>query len=325
MSNPSYFHDCLSGIGEIIRLSELNMDLYTGWLDVSSRKKGPRQLQIFRKHWQGMRKIMHSSKPANGYFLREWSTIPLWLCMKIFRLEGNDFTLLVHHNLQWALERKWNRRAFQCLQKMGVHLLFFEFVPEEVLVSIEMTTDNCSSLPMPITKLNSVAPIKSCTVGLIGTWSANSLGALENLLKSEGVERVLIGASNVELAEKELSGREERIEFRDTTLPADFDAAIQACQVIYLPYPEDLYRYRVSGLLTDAIRNRVPVLVPDYPMLRHQVEWPVSVGQIIQEGELLAEALDRILSKTFDFEKYAEDRSEVVLGDMLKKAFGEVQ
>lgn len=322
MSAPGFFHDCLSEFGRILDLAGLQMTLHTGLLDVPSRKPGLRQWQILRKHWLCVRQIKKTSPAGQGHLLREFSTIPLWICLVCLRLPANRLTLLVNHNLQWALTRRLNRLAFRDLQKRGARLWFFEFVPEAALQKIGMNLDGCVALPIPVKDRNSIQVTAEFDVGLIGRWTAANAAAVREILSDGGVTRLLIAAPNIREAVRDLAVWADRLTFRDTTAPADFDRAIQSCRMIYFPYPEALYYYRVSGLLTDAVRNRVPVLVPDYPMLRHQVETPVRIGQVYERGEEFSRARVRVCGTEYDFGAYAAGRSADAVAARLKQLTG---
>jgi hypothetical protein len=325
MSGTGFFHDCLSDFGLILNQSGLDMALHVGLLDVPCRKKGMRQLKIFGKHWRCFSKIKRAPTPEHGHFIREFSTVPTWFCIKVLRIPAEKFTLLVNHNFQWALGRRWNRMAFRDLQKMGVRYLFFEFVPEAALATIGMTAERCMAIPMPIKTLNAKPDSFEFTVGLIGRWTSESKRAVKKILHSKGMERLLIGASNIREAERDWGDCSDQIWFQDTTDFEDFDKAIQSCRIIYFPYAEELYRYRASGLLTDAVRNQVPVLVPDYPMLRHQVETPVKIGYVHRQDETFSHALARMFDETYDFDGYARERSVGALAALFKTLWGEIE
>jgi len=89
------------------------------------------------------------------------------------------------------------------------------------------------------------------------------------------------------------SGRAEVI---DTSAHGDYLDALRRSTVVVLPYPPAGYRYRVSGVLAEAVACGARVVVPDLPLLRAQVSRPAPVGAWYRDQDELLDAVDRTLA-----------------------------
>ncbi len=330
VAGTNFFHDSLSDLEGICESAGVKMAYHVGLLDVIPRRGLLRQYRILVKHLKFCWHLRKRQSSEEIQFIREFSNIPLWIGFRLFGIRGDRICLLIHHNFQWALNRKLNRVAFRSLQRRGCHFLFFEVIPEAYLHDFGMVSGRCHAIPHPVKEPISVEAAPQYTAGLIGTWKSGgeSLKAFRQLSSVESMESILVGASNIEEAKGELEASPLPVEFIDTTLPDEFDRAFRACRLVYLAYPQSHYHYRASGLLSDAVRNRVPVLIPDYPVMHQQMSWPVPVGKAFSDEQSFAKILTALLKDRdttgFDFDGHAAARGASALRIHMKKIFEEM-
>jgi hypothetical protein len=81
----------------------------------------------------------------------------------------------------------------------------------------------------------------------------------------------------------------------DFTTEAAYTEALRSCYIVVLPYDEEAYAYRVSGVLADAVAAGAVVVAPDLPILRDQLMLPASVGTCYGSRAALGDAVVRAM------------------------------
>jgi len=286
-SPPGFFHDSLSDFDEICRLNAPNVSLYKGLLDVKVKTKPFRQILIFWHHLRFWWYLIRHSDGDQVILVREFSNVPMWMISFGCRRALPRLLLLNHHNLQWALHRRWNRKAMSSLQRRGANFLFFELVPGVALKQIGMTENGCYAIRHPVKPMRERRGARDHDVGFFGIWKndGETKAILRALLNDPSAPKILIGAPNIEEARNDLGDEALSMTFVNTAAPEIFHATMQRCRWICLPYARETHEYRVSGLLSDAVANHVSVLIPDYPMLSEQMNWPEPTGMMLNVDE----------------------------------------
>lgn len=288
VGKTSFFHDSLSDFDEICRLNHPHVLLYRGLLDVRVKRKPFRQVLIFWKHLGLLWFLWRDRDSERVILVREFSNVPMWLIGFGCRRQLSRLLLMNHHNLQWALHRKWNRKAMCQIQRWGANFLFFEFVPGDALRKAGLTEKGCFSIRHPVKPLRQRTEPSDHDIGFFGVWKkdADTIRIIRKALVCDVPPVILMGAPNIGEAKQDMKDIAPFITFVDTTTPECFHKSMQRCKWICLPYAKETHEYRVSGLLSDAIANQVSVLIPDYPVLRAQSEWPETTGAILTDTNL---------------------------------------
>ncbi len=325
MSKKSYFHDSLSDFDEICRLNHPHVMLYRGLLDVRVKTKPFRQLLIFWKHLGLLWFLWRDRDSQRVILVREFSNVPMWLIGLGCRRQLPRLLLMNHHNLQWALHRKWNRKAMCQLQQRGVNFLFFEFVPKDALRKVGLTERGCFSIRHPVKPLRQRTEPADHDIGIFGAWThtEEKIRWIKHILVNNKQLRLLIGSPDIEEARQDLPDCLDQITFVDTTGTDSFHHAMQRCRHLFLCYPRDGYEYRASGLLSDAVANQVSVLIPDYPVIRAQMEWPEPVGVVYPQSQQI-DSFDKyihMLPDTSVYRQHHQQRSADTLARELKCIF----
>jgi hypothetical protein len=322
-SPPGFFHDSLSDFDEICRLNAPKVCLYKGLLDVRVKTKPFRQMLVFWRHLRFWWYLIRHSDRDQVILVREYSNVPMWVISFGCRRALPRLLLLNHHNLQWALHRRWNRKAMCALQRRGANFLFFELVPGVALKQIGMTDKGCNAIRHPVKPMRERTEPADHDVGFFGVWKGDrhTKEILMGLLKDAPGPNILIGAPNIEEARNDLGDAAKSITFVNTTEPETFHATMQRCRWLCLPYARETHEYRVSGLLSDAVANNVSVLIPDFPMLSQQINWPEPTGRIFSTKEkptfsILCQSESGIEPRAFRL--HCEQRSARVLAKTLE-------
>jgi glycosyltransferase involved in cell wall biosynthesis len=136
-------------------------------------------------------------------------------------------------------------------------------------------------------------------VGFIGSFRAEKspLWALDLVAQAQAAGRftpeteLLIGTADADFLQR----WEGRALLIDTTRRADYLRALEACDVVVLPYEESAYSFRVSGVLAEAVALGCVVVAPDLPALRDQVLLPQPVGVCYKDRLELVECVQRAI------------------------------
>lgn len=322
-SAKSFFHDSLSDFDEICRLNHPHVLLYRGLLDVRVKRKPFRQVLIFWKHLSLLWFLLRDRDSKRVILVREFSSVPMWLIGFSCRRHLPKLLLMNHHNLQWALHRKWNRKAMCQLQRWGANFLFFEFVPGDALRKAGLTEKGCYSMRHPVKPLRQRTEPADHDIGFFGVWTntKDKTRWIKHILANNKELRLLIGSPETEKAKQDLPDFSDKITFLDTMGTDSFHQAMQRCRHLFLCYPRDDYEYRASGLLSDAVANQVSVLIPDYPVIRAQMEWPEPVGDVYSPDHHLFsyDPCINMLPDTSFFQKHYQQRSVDSLACELKR------
>ena len=75
----------------------------------------------------------------------------------------------------------------------------------------------------------------------------------------------------------------------------DYLAAFDRVDVVIINYRRDRYFWRASGVAADALSRRVPVVCPDFPVMRRQLTGPAPVGVPFASKSDLVPAIARAL------------------------------
>ena len=146
---------------------------------------------------------------------------------------------------------------------------------------------------------------------------------LDVLLTDDPPFRLVVGFPNVKyFSESSRHGDGgSGFELRDTSSSDAYHETLSECDVVLLCYTPEGYRFRASGLVADAAACGAVVLVPDFPVMRHQVESPVSIGMCYSDLIKIPSLIDE-MSKVLDQYKsaipiYREGRSCAALAELL--------
>ena len=87
------------------------------------------------------------------------------------------------------------------------------------------------------------------------------------------------------------------IELRDTTTEKDYIRVLQEIDILVIHYDRDRYYYRTSGVISDAASCGCYIVASDYPLIKHQITYPVTIGTTFNDFE----ELETILNKAIDY------------------------
>ena len=247
------------------------------------------------------RRVYRRKEPT--LLIREFLVLPLFSQAPLLWTQRRRCWFLLQHNLQSAHRRRAHRLAFRLLSWAG-----FRFVVYEDLGTWERCIGHSPrrvrAIPFPVLeKPGRVVPISDTRsidipiVGVMGHYRAekNPEGALSALIAySSGTGklfRILLGCPDRDVRVR----WENQIETIDTTDSKSYLSALARCTAIVITYQKEFYEYRTSGVIAEALAMGVRVVVPDYPVLRRQIEWPARIGATFARESLIGAAVEEVL------------------------------
>ena len=284
-----------------------------------------RKLTVAWRHL-GLVFILPRYRGKQCILVRDFSTIPLAIVFPLIRWKRHDMLFLVNHNLQWALLEKRELSALRRLSRWECRLVFLEEVPFEALSHAGIAVTDCHALLHPVPSSHVVRTRSGGVevVGLVGQYRPEK--GLDEMLRIleplAGKYRVVLALPNPDVFRSHSSfASDDWFRLVDTTRHEDYQKAIAQCDVIVLNHPSEHYSCRASGLVADAAAAHVPVVVRNLPMLRHQIEVPVSIGECFDDIAQVPECIERISarlsSEAYDFKAYREGRDVPALAQQL--------
>ncbi len=259
--------------------------------------------------------------------LREFSSWPLLIVIPLLLPLRRKLVFTVNHNLQWAMRSKVERFAFRMIERLGFRFLFFELQDQSASQRLGMRPDFHWRIPHPVAeRKHSANRCRVFTVGMVGHYRPEKGidDALSMLLEKQVPYRVLVGVPNMEEFMKlsRFGKKLHGFELRDTSDLMDYYAALAECDVVLLSYTSDGYRFRASGLVADAAACGAAVLVPNFPTIRHQAEFPVPIGRcygtMAEVPSLLNDMSSRIDVYKNAIMEYVAHRSGAALSETLE-------
>lgn len=281
--------------------------------------------------------LRRSRALSSTILLRDFLTIPFAVTAPLFWPLRRRLVLIDIHNVQRATTSRAHRRALRLILRLGFTVATLEDGAGLSKVAPGLSADRRLCLPIPVVPVGAV-PVGSgarsssrLTVGVIGNirpekGTHSALTPLQALSAEMGFE-LLLGSPNAAATLSEYAGRDD-IAIVDTTAPADFAAALTRSDIVILSYRQEDYRYRTSGVLTNALECGAIVVCPSLPTFEEQVTNPKPVGVTYGDPQHLAEALRQAIANLpilrANLPDYHAHRSPRALGEAID-AFTELR
>lgn len=108
----------------------------------------------------------------------------------------------------------------------------------------------------------------------------------------------------------------------DTTKEENYISVLKQIDILVIHYDKDRYYYRTSGVISDAGSCGCYIIASDYPVVKHQVNFPVPIGATFSTfdeiGSLIDQAITHIRQKGQDNHWiWREQRSAEAIAKLL--------
>jgi glycosyltransferase involved in cell wall biosynthesis len=240
------------------------------------------------KLWGHLLLVARIQKVSHGSILvREFLTWPLLLIAPFLFFKRHSLWFLCQHNLAFANVNSGHRVILRVLRRVGFGFVLFEDASAwNVIEPNAGPLANVRSIPLPFQSEKKETHRRNAgaklMVGFVGNFrkEKSPIWALEILAKAFSPQgllpdcELLVGSPDAEFR----AGCLSYARVIDTGTYASYLAALDACDIVVLPYDGASYAYRSSGVLAEALTCGCAVVVPDVPTLRNQVLDPIPIG-----------------------------------------------
>ena len=148
----------------------------------------------------------------------------------------------------------------------------------------------------PEARLNETDKIK---IGIVGIIRADKpinqlIEKAQEYTQSNPQAELIIGTP---IHQKPKYLDESQITIIDTTKEEDYIKTLQQIDILLIHYDKQRYYYRTSGVISDAASCGCYIVASDYPLIKHQITYPVTIGTTFTDFE----ELETILDKAIDY------------------------
>ncbi|WP_353929844.1 glycosyltransferase family 1 protein [Okeanomitos corallinicola TIOX110] len=253
-----------------------------------------------------------SLKDVDSIYVMEIYNQHLLILLPMLVLTGKKVFLGIHGNQLFAQENKIKYLGFVYLQK------FLKLNPKFKVVLLELDDDYVSEkfkfpestkivIPHPIIsevtpklqpgeRLNHNDKIKIGIVGIIREDKPINkiLGKLRNYVSQNSQQLELFIGTPLNQKPKFLENATD-ITFIDTTKDEDYLKALQKLDILVTDFDQERYYYRASGVISDAGSCGCYIIAPDYPVIKHQINWPVVIGSSYSSLDNLEQIIEQAI------------------------------
>lgn len=260
----------------------------------------PRWLGPFRRAGEYIEVAVRiwGKRHKDTIIVREFSTFFIFLTILLTLPIRKKCLLLVAHNVQKAADSPVQRGLLLLLLRLGVRLAVLE--TDEGTRKVLRIFDTVV-FPHPIDGMPDPASTTggpALRVGIAGDMRPEKgfdfLVPIISAIASADLPLEFSIGTNTPRAMIPLPDS-SRIKFVDTTDYRDFINYLAGIDVAIMPYPEENYRYRVSGVIAEATGQGTACLTIDLPTLRAQVMTPAVGGRCLPRSEFTEEGLRNAL------------------------------
>ncbi|WP_287278902.1 hypothetical protein [Okeania sp. SIO2G5] len=78
----------------------------------------------------------------------------------------------------------------------------------------------------------------------------------------------------------------------DTTKQENYIQILTEIDILVIHYEKDRYYYRTSGVISDAASCGCYIIASDYPVIKHQVNWPEKIGSTFSNFDEISNLID---------------------------------
>ncbi|MTJ52794.1 glycosyltransferase family 1 protein [Anabaena sp. UHCC 0253] len=236
-----------------------------------------------------------SLKDVDSIYVMEIYNQHLLALLPMLASTGKQVFLGIHGNQLFAQENKIKYWGFLYLQK------FLEANPQFKVVLLELDDDYirndlkfspASKIVIPHPIISEVTPklqpkerLKEddkIKIGIIGIIRQDKpinkiLEKIRAYVTQHPQQIELVIGTPIKQKPEYLENCSD-ITFIDTTKDEDYLHALQQLDILVTDFDQERYYYRASGVISDAGSCGCYIIAPNYPVIQHQITWPIAIG-----------------------------------------------
>ena len=239
--------------------------------------------------------------------IREFLTVPLFALAPLLWPRRKSLWLFCQHNIGLSVNNRLHRSMMRLLYAAGFNFLVYDTV--EVFAPIAPPRPGrVVAVPFPVADIaRPDAPARrpgQLTIGFVGAfrpekspdWALRRVAAAIACGQLPSNVSLLLGIDDDHV----LAQWSHVARTVNTNCYADFLRTLSMCDILVLPYDEQVYQYRCSGVFSEAVALGCLIVAPDIPGLHEQVNLPQPVGALYSCRDALEDALLRAIAMTSD-------------------------
>ena len=239
--------------------------------------------------------------------IREFLTVPLFALAPLLWPKRKSLWLFCQHNIGLSVNNRMHRWMLRLLYAAGFNFLVYDTV--EVFAPIAPPRPGrVVAVPFPVPDLaRPNAPTRrpgELTIGFVGAfrpekspeWALRRVAAAIAGGQLPSNVSLLLGMDDDHV----LAQWSHVARTVNTNSYADFLSTLSMCDILVLPYDEQVYQYRCSGVFSEAVAMGCLIVAPDIPGLHEQVNLPQPIGALYARRDALEDALRRAIAMTSD-------------------------
>jgi hypothetical protein len=247
----------------------------------------------------------------DSIFVFEFYNQHCLLLLPLLALRGKRTFLSLHGNQQFAISSKikyWGLLYLKIYLKLFKNLKVILLEIDDDIIPEKYTLPEYSKYIIPHPIISEVKPrlkpgerlaadisIKIGVVGMIRSDKpiAQIINKIQQYIQSSANRCELIIGTPLKQKPSYLDKIETKI--YDTTKEEDYLKVLGAIDILVIHYDKERYYYRTSGVISDAGSSGCYIIASDYPVIRNQVHYPVSIGATFSSFDEISDRLDRAI------------------------------
>ncbi|PEF91604.1 MULTISPECIES: glycosyltransferase family 4 protein [Bacillus] len=241
-----------------------------------------------------------------------------WLWIK------SNNTFILHHKNIDELNSKIKRFLFKTYMNKVNHIVFEEFFKEYLINEIGVEEKRIHVIPHPIFS-PSVSDEDNFIYDCIGLSNSNDEGFIKQIIDEEIKTNYLKNSNlHVVLRSKKYKFDNDNLKVISGYLPKEeYDYYTKKCKTVFVPLP-NTFKYRVSGVIYDALSNYKVVIANNVPIVKHYEEKYPNLCIGVNDVRGFFDKLDCIKFNTTankDFNEFIKHHDEKMIIKKFKDAF----
>ena len=247
------------------------------------------------------------SLKTNNILVFEAYNQHLFFLLPLLILTNKKTFIMLHGNQQFAMHSKvkyWGLLYLKLYLKFFDNLKVILLEIDDDLLDDQFQLPQKSKIVIPHPLRNEVTPrlqpgerlkeIDKIRVGIVGIIRADKpinklIEKAQKYIKLNPQVELIIGTP---LAQKPQYLEKSEITFIDTTQEEDYLQTLQKIDILLIHYDQDRYYYRTSGVISDAASSGCYIVASDYPVIKHQINYPVNIGSTFRSFDELGVILE---------------------------------
>ncbi|MDJ0535147.1 MAG: glycosyltransferase family 1 protein [Xenococcaceae cyanobacterium MO_207.B15] len=235
----------------------------------------------------------------------------LLLLLPLLILTRKKIFIMLHGNQQFAMSSKikyWGLLYLKLYLNIFKNLKVLLLEIDDDILESKFQLPEKSKIVIPHPLRNDVTPRlkpgerlkenQKLKIGIVGMIRADKpinklIEKAQEYINSNPQVELIIGTP---IAQKPEYLDESKINIADTTKEEDYLQTLQTIDILLIHYDQERYYYRTSGVISDAASCGCYIVASDYPVIKHQINYPVKIGSTFENFDELQTILEAAVS-----------------------------